>query len=148
MHDLVRLVAAACAAFALASGAALAQTKGSDRADGFRICNNSGQDAEVATAVDLGDEGGAPGTYLSKGWYQFDAGQCIVMWPGPLRHRAFLVYAQNKQAGREWKGDIPVCVSREPFELRSVTCTGDRYSRTFVRVDTGTSASWTYTLQP
>ena len=107
-----------------------------------------GQDVELATAVDLGDQGGAPGTYLSKGWYGFDNGQCFVMWPGTLQHRYFLVYAQNKQSGREWKGNVPVCVSREPFELNSPSCGADKYSRPFVRIDTGNSASWTYNLQP
>lgn len=94
------------------------------------------------------DQGGAPGTYLSKGWYGFDNGQCFVMWPGTLQHRYFLVYAQNKQTGKEWKGDVPVCVSREPFELNSPSCGADKYNRPFVRIDTGNSASWTYTLQP
>ncbi len=156
MHDLVRLCAtagaalafASGAALAFASGAALAQTKGPVAPEGFRICNKSGQDAEVATAIDFAEDGAAPGTFLSKGWYQFDAGQCFVMWPGVLQHRHFLIYAQNKDTGREWKGDVPICVSREPFDLRSTVCGPDKYSRLFVRVDTGNSASWTYTLQP
>ena len=92
---------------------------------------------------DLGDQGGTLGTYLSKGWYGFDKGQCFVMWPGPLQHRYFFVYAQNKQTGKEWKGDLLVCVSREPFELSAPGCGSDKYSRPFVRIDTGNSASWT-----
>jgi uncharacterized membrane protein len=141
MRFLVWMLAVYCAASLFGSGVAWAQ-------DGFRICNRSGQDAEIATAVDLGDGGGPAGVYLSKGWYEFGNGQCFVMWPGPLQHRYFFIYAQNKQSGREWKGDVPVCVSREPFDLQSATCGPDKYSRPFVRIDTGNSASWTYTLQP
>jgi uncharacterized membrane protein len=65
-----------------------------------------------------------------------------------LQHRYFFIYAQNKETGREWKGDVPVCVSRDPFELQSATCGPGKYSRLFVRVDTGNSTSRTYTLQP
>ena len=128
--------------------AAAAQTRASTQGDGFQICNRSGQEVEVATAIDLGDQGGAPGTYLSKGWYGFDDGQCFVMWPGALEHRYFYVYAQNKQVGREWKGDVPVCVSRAPFELSAPGCSADKYSRPFVRIDTAGKASWTFTLLP
>jgi uncharacterized membrane protein len=125
-----------------------AQTRAQASSEGFQICNRSGQDVELATAVDLGDQDGAPGTYLSRGWYGFDNGQCFVMWPGTLQHRYFFVYAQNKQTGKEWKGDVPVCVSREPFELNAPSCGTDKYSRPFVRIDTGNSARWTYNLQP
>lgn len=116
--------------------------------EGFRICNRSGQDVELATAVDLGEQGGAPGTYLSKGWYDFAAGQCFVMWPSPLQHRFYFVYAQNKQTGREWKGDTTVCVSREPFELSAPGCAAGGYGRPFLRIDTGNSAGWTYNILP
>ena len=130
------------------SVSAAAQTRATAQPEGFRICNRSGQDVELATAIDLGDQGGAPGTYFSKGWYGFDDGQCFVMWPGTLQHRYFFVYAQNKQTGKEWKGDVSVCVGREPFELSAPSCGADKYSRLFVRIDTGNSASWTYNLQP
>ena len=150
MRNIVRTLA--LFGVALSAGSAEAQTKASTRAapqaEGFRICNKSGQDLELATAIDLGDQGGAPGTYLSNGWYGFDDGQCFVMWPGTLQHRYFFVYAQNKHTGKEWKGDVPVCVSREPFELNAPSCGATQYSRPFLRIDTGNSASWTYNLLP
>jgi uncharacterized membrane protein len=142
----LRILGLSCLSLLAGSAIAGAQTKAPDQADGFRICNKTGQELELATAVDLGDQGGAPGTYLSKGWYGFDPGQCFVMWPGTLQHRYYFVYAQNKQTGREWKGDAPVCVSREPFALNAPGCGADKYSRPFLRIDTGNSASWTYNL--
>ena len=145
---ILRALALFCLSLLAGSVPAGAQTRAPAPSEGFQICNRSGQDVELATAVDLADQGGAPGTYLSKGWYGFDNGQCFVMWPGTLQHRYFFVYAQNKQTGKEWKGDVPVCVSREPFELNSPSCGADKYSRPFVRIDTGNSASWTYNLQP
>jgi len=149
MRIILRAPALLCLSLLLVGSVlAGAQTRAPASAEGFQICNRSGQDVELATAVDLGDQGGTPGTYLSKGWYGFDNGQCFVVWPGTLQHRYFLVYAQNKQTGKEWKGDVPVCVSREPFELNSPGCGADKYSRPFVRIDTGNSATWTYNLQP
>lgn len=142
MRAILRAISFVCLSSLAAAGPAAAQE------DGFRICNRSGQDVELATAVDLGEQGGAAGTYLSKGWYDFANGQCFVMFPGTLQRRFFFVYAQNKQTGREWKGDTPVCVSREPFELSAPGCGADKYSRPFVRIDTGNSASWTYNLLP
>ena len=148
MRIILRALALFCLSLLARSILAGAQTRPPASSEGFQICNRSGQDVELATTVDLGDQGGAPGIYLSKGWYGFDNGQCFVMWPGTLQHRYFFVYAQNKQTGQEWKGDVPVCVSREPFELSSPSCGADKYSRPFVRIDTGNSASWTYNLQP
>jgi len=71
-----------------------------------------------------------------------------VLWPGKLQYRYYLVYAQNKQSGREWKGDIPVCVGREAFTLKSTVCRSDQYQRLFQQVDTGNSENWTYNLRP
>jgi uncharacterized membrane protein len=148
MRHFLRALAVSSTAFLLGLSVAQAQTAATGPAEGFRVCNRSGQDVELATAVDLGDNGGSAGTYLSKGWYGFDNGQCLVMWPGTLQHRYFLIYAQNKDTGKEWKGDVPVCVSRDPFELNSPSCTAGKYSRPFIRIDTGNSASWTYNLLP
>jgi uncharacterized membrane protein len=118
MRTILRALALSCLSLLAGSVLAGAQTKAPASSEGFQICNGSGQDVELATAVDLGDQGGTPGTYLSKGWYGFDNGQCFVMWPGTPQHRYFFVYAQNKQTGKEWKGDVPVCVSREPRAVR------------------------------
>jgi uncharacterized membrane protein len=139
------MLALICLSLPAGSLTAATQTRASTEADGFRICNRSGQEVEIATAIDLVDQGG---TLLSRGWFVFDDGQCSVFWPGALQHRYFYVYAQNKQAGREWKGDVPVCVSRAPFELSAPRCGADQYSRPFVRIDTAGSVSWTYTLLP
>ena len=85
---------------------------------------------------------------MAKGWYQLQPGQCHVLWPGKLQYRYYLVYAQNKSAGRESKGDIPVCVGREAFTLKSAVCRSDQYQRLFFQVDTGDSENWTYNLRP
>jgi uncharacterized membrane protein len=115
--------------------------------DGFRVCNLTGQHVEVAKAT-YSAKRAANELFVAEGWYQFDPGECRVLWPGKLQYRYYLVYAQNKPAGREWKGDIPVCVGREPFTLETGICRSDQYQRLFVQVDTGDGENWTYNLRP
>lgn len=115
--------------------------------DGFRYCNLSGLPVEVAKATYSATRV-ASEAFVAEGWYQFEPGQCRVLWPGKLQYRYYLVYAQNKQSGREWKGNIPVCVSREAFTLKSTVCPSDQYQRLFQQVDTGNSENWTYNLRP
>ena len=115
--------------------------------DGFRVCNLTGQPVEVAKAT-YSAKRAANELFVAEGWYQFDAGQCRVLWPGKLQYRYYLIYVQNKQAGREWKGDIPVCVGREAFTLKSGACRSDQYQRLFVQVDTKDGENWTHNLRP
>src|SRR5207302_7026310 len=115
--------------------------------DGFRICNLSGQPVEVAKAT-YSAKRATNEAFVAEGWYQFEPGQCQVLWPGKLQYRYYLVYAQNKQSGREWKGDIPVCVGRAAFTLKSAVCRSDQYQRLFQQVDTGNSENWTHNLRP
>ena len=115
--------------------------------DGFRFCNLSGQPIEVAKAT-YSAKLPPSEAFAAEGWYQFQPGQCLVLWPGKLQYRYYLVYAQNKSAGREWKGDIPVCVGREAFTLKSAVCRSDQYQRLFLQVDTKDSENWTHNLRP
>jgi uncharacterized membrane protein len=115
--------------------------------DGFRVCNLTGQPVEVAKAVYSAKRPAAE-SFVSEGWYQFEPGQCQVLWAGKLQYRYYLVYAQNKQAAREWKGDIPVCVGHDAFTLKSAVCRSDQYHRLFMQIDTKDSENWTHNLQP
>ena len=115
--------------------------------DGFRVCNLTGQPVEVAKAT-YSAKRPANEAFVAEGWYQFEPGQCRVLWAGKLQYRYYLLYAQNKQSGREWKGDVPVCVGREAFALKSAVCRSDQYQRLFVQVDTKDSENWTYNVRP
>jgi uncharacterized membrane protein len=115
--------------------------------DGFRLCNLTGQPVEVAKAT-YSAKRPASEAFMAEGWYQFQPSQCQVLWPGKLQYRYYLVFAQTKPSGREWKGDIPVCVGREAFTLKSAVCRSDQYQRLFMQVDTKDSGNWTYNLRP
>ena len=84
---------------------------------GLRVCNRTGAPVEVAKAVRVASGNGLA-EIVSEGWYQFADGECAFLWVGKLEHRHYLLYAQNTDINREWKGDIPVCVSGQPFTIR------------------------------
>jgi uncharacterized membrane protein len=115
--------------------------------DGLRFCNLSGQAIDVAKAT-FSATRGSNESFVSEGWYKFAPGECRVLWPGKLQYRYYLVYAQNKEAGREWKGDIPVCVEHDAFTIKSPICRPDQYQRLFMQIDTGGSENWTHNLRP
>ena len=102
---------------------------------------------EVAKALNVADKG-KTADIVSEGWYQLAVGQCATLWPGKLQYRNYLLHAQNKASGKEWKGDISVCASREPFTIRRGRCEANNYRRTFFQVDAGDSESWTHNLRP
>jgi uncharacterized membrane protein len=112
---------------------------------GFRVCNRTGAPVEIAKAVRVAT-GDDPAEIVSEGWYQFADGECAFLWVGKLEHRQYLLYAQNRDVAREWKGDIPVCVSRQPFTLRQGSCEPGHDRRLFFQVDTGSHDLWTQTL--
>lgn len=124
----------------LAASAAQAQT-------GFRLCNLTSWPVEVAKALNTGATDGSKRIIISEGWYQFAKGECATLWAGKLRYRYYLLFAQNKQINREWKGDIPICVSRQPFTIKSDTCGPEHYRRMFFQVDTGDSEGFTQNLR-
>jgi uncharacterized membrane protein len=118
----------------------------SSSGQGFRVCNLSGVEVEVAKALNRTAEGGPP-DIVSEGWYQLDPGECVSLWSGPLEYRHYLLYAQSKPNNREWSGNLPVCVDRQPFTLRGGLCPAGQYQRNFFQVDTGESKGWTQNLR-
>ncbi len=103
---------------------------------GFRVCNQTGNEIDVAKALNTGATGGRGQIIVSEGWYKLASGTCLFLWPGRLEYQYYLVYAQNRVTNREWAGNIPVCVGREPFTIRSDTCGEQYYRRMFIDVNT------------
>lgn len=121
---------------------------GGAQAQGFRLCNLSSIDIEVAKALNTGNKNPQGGhIIISEGWYKFAKGQCAVLWSGKLQYRYYLLYGQNKDVNKEWKGDIPICVSRQPFTITADLCAPDKYRRMFFQVDTGENDGWTQNLR-
>ena len=137
------IVGAVIGAFAMIGGAQSQTTP-----NGFRVCNLSSVDVEVAKALNTGNKD-AQGQHIivSEGWYQFAKGECAMLWTGKLQYRYYLLYGQSKSINKEWKGDIPICVSRQPFTITSGLCAPDKYRRMFFQVDTGENDGYTQNLR-
>ena len=127
---------------------AMAISGGAQAQNSFRLCNLSSVDIEVAKALNTGKKNAQGGhIIISEGWYKFAKGECATLWSGKLQYRYYLLYGQNKQVNKEWKGNIPICVSRQPFTITSDLCPPDKYRRMFFQVDTGDNDGWTQNLR-
>ncbi len=121
-----------------AAGETAAQSRAPEPArQGFRVCNQTGNEIEVAKALNTGATDGKNRIIVSEGWYKLAGGACLFLWPGKLEYQYYLVYAQNKTTNREWAGKVPICVSRDAFTIRSDTCGEQYYRRMFIEVNTG-----------
>jgi uncharacterized membrane protein len=127
---------------ALAAGpAALASAQGvtAPETEGFRICNHSSHEVMVAKAVNL-TPGGSPADIEAEGWWRVGSRTCLVLYPGPLRFRYYLVYAHVVNSDLEWAGTVGICVRAESFKLRGGICREGPDRRMFRQIDTGTAS--------
>lgn len=159
MYAYCRLVAAVFL-FALVSFPVIAQVRNEpERVErttpepdwqGVRICNRSNSDVMAAKALspNLHDSSGQT-LYISEGWWRINRGECRVMYPGPIRWRYYLLYAEEVNGSGSWGGDVWICVSREPFTIRETQCPSGFNRRRFAVVDTGDVVDrYTWNLRP
>jgi uncharacterized membrane protein len=117
-------------------------------ADGFRACNLTAHELEVAKALDTGVSDGTNRIVISEGWYKLPPNACTYLWAGPLQYDHYLVYAQDKTSGREWSGTVPACVSPQAFTIRASTCGPHHQRRLFRQVAVGRQNGWTHNFTP
>jgi uncharacterized membrane protein len=133
----------------VAGASATAQQRRPEPAQlGFRVCNQTGDEIEVAKALNTGASDASGRIIISEGWYKLPPSACTLLWSGPLQYRYYLVYAQNKSANREWAGNVPVCVSPQAFTIRSDTCGSQNDRRMLTEVDARGERHWTHTFYP
>lgn len=132
-------------ALVAAAGSATAQQRSPE---GFRACNLTGREIEVAKALETGASDGAARIVISEGWYKLPPNACTFLWTGQLQYDRYLVYAQDKVSGREWTGSVPVCVSPEAFTIRASACGSQYQRRLFTSVNTGRQNGWTHNFTP
>jgi uncharacterized membrane protein len=140
----MKVVSIVFALIALA-GSAVAQQRSPV---GFRACNLTGREIEVAKALDTGVSDGTSRIIISEGWYKLPPNACTFLWSGPLEYDRYLVYAQDKVSGREWTGSVPVCVSPQAFTIRASTCGSNYQRRLFTSVNTARQNGWTHNFTP
>ncbi|MGE4218448.1 MAG: DUF1036 domain-containing protein [Alphaproteobacteria bacterium] len=89
------------------------------------VCNNDG--SRVDLAVSHRSEQGSDDFWV-EGWWWIDPGQCVQV--GRFVNGWFYFYAAAEDDDGVWSGDLPICVSHEPFKRMSyahanVTCDED-----------------------
>ena len=105
IRTLARLLSALAGMIAVA-GDAIAQQRAPEPARlGFRVCNQTASEIDVAKALNTGATDGRSRIIISEGWYKLAGGTCLFLWPGKLEYQYYLVYAQNKATNREWAGN-------------------------------------------
>lgn len=132
-------------ALMLCAGSAAAQQRAPA---GFRACNLTPREIEVAKALDTGVSDGTGRIVISEGWYKLPPNACTFLWTGPLQYERYLVYAQDKSTGREWTGTVPACVSPQAFTIRATNCGSNYQRRLFTQVDTRRQDGWTHNFTP
>jgi uncharacterized membrane protein len=116
--------------------------------EGFRVCNLTAAEIEVAKALDTGVSDGTSRIVISEGWYRLPPNACTVLWSGPLQYDHYLVYAQDKASGREWGGTVPACVTPQAFTIRAGACGPSHQRRLFRQVSVGRQNGWTHNFTP
>ena len=132
-----------------ATFAMMAQT--ARAADGFELCNRTNLTVSYAKALnDTSKEDRAKGkgnVIASEGWFNLAPGACDLVWPGKLKSRYYMIYAEAKASNRKWAGKLPICVENHSFKLVGGLCPSGKTHRMFFQIDTGDSASYTYDLK-
>lgn len=145
----MRIAAILLALAALGSATEAAAQQRRPGSPGFRVCNQTASEIEVAKAVNTGATDAGQRIIISEGWYKLPPGACTLLWPAPLNYLSYLVYAQDKVTGRQWSGTVPICVSGQAFTIRSDTCGSGYDRRLFNQVNMGNErTSWTHVFHP
>jgi len=134
----------------VAIAAALSLTGESARAeDGFELCNRTKLNVVYAKALNVSDKSKSKDDVItSEGWFDLAPGQCANLWPGKLRYRYYLVYAEAKGSNRKWTGKWPICVDNgRSFKITGDKCATSRPHRLFDQIDTGDDDTYTYDLK-
>jgi uncharacterized membrane protein len=116
--------------------------------DGFEVCNRTKFQLVYAKALNVANKDvSKKDEIVSEGWFDLKPGECHMLYPGKLKYRYYLVYAEAKGSNRKWTGKINVCVQNSTFKLSGETCASNRNHRSFIEVDTGDFDTYTYDLK-
>lgn len=115
---------------------------------GFFYCNKT--DNAVWSAIAQPAEGD---TYLSKGWWRLEPGDCAKIIKGELEHDHYYVYGVIEEGVNErilTGGDKALCVNNVLFSVKNNLTCGDQDldEAMFRRVEIGGSPSATFDFMP
>ena len=105
------------------------------------FCNRTDQSMSIAIGFYNGS------SWVSKGWYVVEPGECTTPISGVLSKRYYYYYAETTDA-RYWKGDYSFCTKSTAFTIYGDdNCYGRGYtSKGFKQIDTGEKLTYTLHL--
>ena len=108
----------------------------------LRMCNKTRDKLSVAIGYRHDS------SWVSEGWWNIDAHNCMVLREGPLTSRFVYVYATDGVESGIWGGEGYMCVQNREFTIRGTEdCIARGYERRgFFEVDTQALESWTIQL--
>ena len=108
----------------------------------FKICNQSGEKISVAIAYHDRDAD----NWVSRGWWNLDAGECKTPLAGDLKDKYYYLYGDGDQ--HYWSGEHSFCVDNSnKFTLNEADTTCSYDYEGFFEIDTGDATGYTYTFQ-
>jgi uncharacterized membrane protein len=106
----------------------------------FHVCNNSRHEASVAVSYRVSRK---PDSFHAQGWTNLHPGACSNL--GPFPKGGFWYYAFSKRTGRQWSGNVELCVDKSAGFSRTYgkghQCREDRVQFYFKNVD-ASEYSW------
>ena len=140
----VLVVAGAVGVVPEAARAEAAQAEAPQAQEGFELYNRTRFDVVYAKALNAKED--KTDVIMSEGWYQLAPGKCQILYPGKLKYRYYMIYAEARGSNRKWTGKISVCVDKGDFRIVSAACPASKIRRMFIEVDTEEYETFTYDL--
>ena len=111
-------------------------------AAGLQLCNFT--ESRVGITVGYKDAKG----WVTEGWWNVLARDCVTLIPGELAGRFYYVHAIDYDRGGEWAGKTQMCVDDKTFTIRDVrNCVSRGHKEMgFYEVDTGDAKDYTIRL--
>ena len=120
---------------------------------GFRVCNQTPQQVDVAFGYPHGQFG-----WTSEGWWVLQPGQCRLVMRGPLSNRYYYLFAKGSQ-GSIWdasdgRAGSFFCVQPDRFVFPNrnfersgvISCPSGTVAKRFQQIDTSGGANHVHNL--
>lgn len=111
----------------------------------FKVCNKSSETASFAFAFRNNE-----GSWISRGWWTLESGECAITYHQDLTHKRYYVHARNRDKSHaKLTGNRNFCVAHHDFRIvNAMGCEGYGHVGLvgFHGVDIGESLNFTFNL--
>jgi uncharacterized membrane protein len=110
---------------------------------GLGFCNQTSQPLWITVGWNMQN------SWVARGWYKIEAGDCNPLFDGPLQARYYYYYTKNENGKLVWSGDSDstgALFCTEEFSAFYYTSTPNCTGLKFKQVDTGQDVNYTVTF--